>query len=501
MKKIISALLTISLAFSLTACGGEEAAPESTGSLSDLIQRMGEEPPQQPTADVQTPETNDNSSPTPPPDEPTNPIAQKPTVDWERAVNPPADLSAATKDDFSYKYDSSLNGIVITKYTGNETSVIIPETIEDEPVMKLDNNTFAGNKTIEYIYFPNNLQEIHGDAFKGCSELTLVIPENIELTGLDSFFDPSVKNFILSDNMLGLNNSAYLPFFQELNKNANLETIKYNDTEYIFNDNRINIVSELYNLVTGSDYTSDIEMAEIWDYKYITLLYEHVNFLDSDIRGIAVTNYKSSNSDIKVTIPSEIEGTPVVSLGIFGYAPSSLSLFSSTKNIIEIVIPNTVCVIGSNAFENMKDLKAINISDNIEIIGDYAFKDCVLLNITLPQNLKYLGFEAFTNCASLTNITLPQNLKHLYRAFSGCPNIKELIIPDSIESIGFSFTSRGLYASVADIDDYLNFTNMTVIYRGVEYTNAHELFLAIEPYFSDSLKERVEDARQANSFL
>ena len=467
-KTILAILLTLFQILSLSACGGND----STEPMSQERQSSEE---RDSSADANAPADNSANANNFEAADPVEEIVETPTstADWDRAVNPPADLDAATKDDFTYKYDSDLNGIVITKYNGNETSVLIPETIEDEPVIRLDKDTFVGNKTLEYVYFPNNLQEIHGDAFKNCSVLTLVIPENIELTNIESHFNPSVRNFVLSDNMLGLNNSTYLSFFQELVKNVSVETIKYDDKEYILDSNQTSILSELYNAVTGSDYTSDIEVAEIWDYQYVDFPYYDVN-------GIAITKYIANNSDIKITIPSEIEGTPVVCIGTWGERPSANQLIFSSTDIIEINIPETVNIIGNYAFRNMQNLKSIE----------------------LPNNLKVIGNESFSGCSALTSVELPQNLKHIGRAFMSTPNIEEIIIPNSVESISHDIF-RGVgnsFVFTIEISNYdlanYDFVNTVFVYRDTKYTNAHELFLAMEPYFSDSLKEDIENIRQ-----
>lgn len=82
-----------------------------------------------------------------------------------------------------------------------------------------------------------------------------------------------------------------------------------------------------------------------------------------------------------------------------------------------IIIPNGIKVIGNNAFQNYKGvMESVKLSDtvkeiksfafgnpklksidlnNVEIIGDHAFRASQLKQITLPKSLKVLGKEVF----------------------------------------------------------------------------------------------------------
>jgi len=498
-KTILAIFLIISLILSFTACGGDESAglearERQTSEERDSSRNINTTSDS--IVEINNPETTEDINNSEIPEEI---IIATPTADWERAVKPPSDLSPATKDDFSYKYDSSLDGIIITKYTGSETSVLIPETIEDERVIKLDKDTFANNKIIEYIYFPSSLNEVHGDAFKGCSNLTLTIPENIKLTNVESHFLPSVKNLMLSDNMLRIDDSAYLPFFQGLAGSNNIESVKYNNKEYIFGENRIEIVADFYSTTTGGDYESDTEIAKIWDYIYVNFsVYDH------NIEGIAITQYKSNSDDIKITFPSEIEGTPVVRIG----STSSVFRTKDKSKIIGVTIPEGVMVIGNSAFAGADNITSITLPDSIMSIYDSAFKDMKKLKtINLPDNIMSIHNDAFSNCTSLTSITLPSSLKHIGSAFINT-NLKDLTIPNSVESckirsdnlyaggtVTYIELTKDNYVSSINRDSLAFENNITVTYRGVQYDKPADLLDAMEPYLNSETQAEIKSLR------
>ena len=67
------------------------------------------------------------------------------------------------------------------------------------------------------------------------------------------------------------------------------------------------------------------------------------------------------------------------------------------------VIPDTVEVIGENAFCNIQSLSQITIPDSVTTIKDWAFSGChQLTDIYLPNTITEIGCRAFHDCPILT---------------------------------------------------------------------------------------------------
>ena len=93
--------------------------------------------------------------------------------------------------------------------------------------------------------------------------------------------------------------------------------------------------------------------------------------------------------------------------------------------------------IGCNAFLECANLTGVTIPQGVERIGDDAFALCVSLsNINIPDGVKQIGGHAFRKCESLTNVNIPGSIIEVGAgAFSGCKNIQQLIINDGVLNV------------------------------------------------------------------
>ncbi|MEE1093317.1 MAG: leucine-rich repeat domain-containing protein [Bacteroidales bacterium] len=103
--------------------------------------------------------------------------------------------------------------------------------------------------------------------------------------------------------------------------------------------------------------------------------------------------------------------------------------FNEVHNLSKVTIPNTVTIIGDNAFKhsgNNSTSFEIIMSENIKEIGASAFEGCnKLSSIELPEGLEEIGDRAFAECNGITKIILPSTLETLgSSAFVTCNNLR-----------------------------------------------------------------------------
>ena len=209
----------------------------------------------------------------------------------------------------------------------------------------------------------------------------------------------------------------------------------------------------------------------------IVLLLQYVNILaplmqvraeSATVDGIAWTynidsngnaiNVKPSNKNLivgDITIPSELSGHSVVSIGN--------SAFQYCSSLTSINIPEGVTSIGNSAFSYCRDLTSINVPEGVTSIGNYAFYTCdSLTSINIPGGVTSIEDSTFSGCSRLANIEIPSSVTSIGNsAFSGCSKLTSIEIPSGVTSIGnsafyncSSLTSIEIPSSVTSIGDY-----------------------------------------------
>jgi len=145
--------------------------------------------------------------------------------------------------------------------------------------------------------------------------------------------------------------------------------------------------------------------------------------------GIQITKY--NGADLKVKIPDEIDGKTVVGIGDWAFAE---------LDITEVTLPDTVTSIGWGAFSECDQLKKVTLSENLTNISKFAFSNCTeLTNIEIPDGVTTIGYGTFSECSGLKSVKLPALLKKIeFVCFAGCKALKNVEIPDSVTEIEYS---------------------------------------------------------------
>lgn len=79
--------------------------------------------------------------------------------------------------------------------------------------------------------------------------------------------------------------------------------------------------------------------------------------------------------------------------------------FSCCGELASVVIPDSVTEIDNNAFEYCEGLTSVKIPNSVVRIGDYAFMECRgLTEITIPESVREIGALAFDECSSLKTV-------------------------------------------------------------------------------------------------
>jgi hypothetical protein len=95
-----------------------------------------------------------------------------------------------------------------------------------------------------------------------------------------------------------------------------------------------------------------------------------------------------------------------------------------------VYIPNSVRIIGKDAFKNQTKITKIIIPESVEEIQESAFERCIQIQyIILPNSLKIIGNKAFCRCYKLAYVALNDELKEIGdEAFGFCGKLKVISI-------------------------------------------------------------------------
>ncbi|MBE6303470.1 MAG: leucine-rich repeat domain-containing protein [Bacteroidales bacterium] len=148
---------------------------------------------------------------------------------------------------------------------------------------------------------------------------------------------------------------------------------------------------------------------------------------------VSATARKIDVDGIYYNILSEDERTVEVTSGP-SRKPYTFTEFTIPETVVFDSVTYRVVGIGKQAFNRSKNLTELIIPNSIISIGDAAFQNCTLLaSITLGENISTVSATAFNTCSALEKVTF--NTKVLGGWFSGNKYIKEVIIGDSVRSI------------------------------------------------------------------
>ena len=189
----------------------------------------------------------------------------------------------------------------------------------------------------------------------------------------------------------------------------------------------------------------------------LTIYYNWMNNkteLSVSYRGYHYGEYYNEYSG-NVVIPKSVEYEnktySVTSIGSYA--------FYNCTGLTSVTIPNSVTSIGFGAFYNCNNLTSVNISDleawcRISFDSNpLSYAHHLFLNgkevkeLIIPNSVTSIGSGAFGGCTGLTSVYIPNSVTSIGdRAFAGCNNLTSVYIPNSVTSIGSSafFRCAGL---------------------------------------------------------
>ena len=307
-------------------------------------------------------------------------------------------------------------------------------------VSSIGNSAFFNCTGLTSVTIPNSVTSIGGSAFSRCTGLTSVaIPNSVTSIG-DGAFGSCSGLFSVTINSDSIVSKSNL-------RNIFGTQVK----EYIIGDGVTSIGQDAFRDCTGltsvsigNSVTSIGQDAFRGCCGLTSIVWNATNC--SDFTDVETPFYRFLYFDIRAQIESFTFGDEVEHIPAY--------ICQNMSSLTSVTIPNSVTSIGLYAFRGCTGLTSVNITDiaawcNIAFISFncnplYCAKhlyvnNVEVTNLVIPEGVTSIETNAFSGCTSLTSVTIPNSVTSIGRsAFYGCTGLTSVTIGNSVTSIEYS---------------------------------------------------------------
>ena len=257
---------------------------------------------------------------------------------------------------------------------------------------------------------PNSVTSIGDDAFAACNGLTsITIPNSVTSIGNGAFWACyGLTNVTIGNSVTSIGNNAFAACY-------GLTSITIPNSVTSIGDNAFAACYGLTSITIPNSVTS-IGNSAFKDSGWWNNQQDGMMYKDGWLIG-----YKNSRPIFDIVIQ---DGTKKI----------ANNAFAGCSGITSVTIPNCVTSIGEYAFSDCDGLTSITIPDRVTSIGERAFEGCSgLTSVTIHSSITNLN-GVFFNCNAIEKLEL--NCPTIESWFSGQQSIKEVVIGNSVTSIG-----------------------------------------------------------------
>ncbi len=310
-----------------------------------------------------------------------------------------AELSSETETEPEYEnYNGFLyDGNTITGYVGEDTEIVIPESINEVTIVEIAANAFEDNTAITKVTIPDTVTTIGNAAFKGCTSLSeLSLTKKLSSAGVEVFSGCSALKSITIPGTL-----------KRVSKNMFYECRSLTSVVLEHGVNKVGPYA-FYNCVNIEtvQVPETITMLETWCFGYCEKLESFY-------------------------IPY---GCTFVDSAVFYYCTV----------LNNVCIPDTVTTVGTHCFRACSSLSNLTLSKKLTSIQYRVFNGCAFSDMEIPDSVTSIGSEAFYQCSRLQKLEIPASVKSIGAgAFFGCTALDMMIVYGADTTLGKIFTFGG----------------------------------------------------------
>ena len=310
-----------------------------------------------------------------------------------------------------WRYTKQSDGTVfISGYTGFDSILNIPSTLDGLTVSGIDDEAFRDKTDISKVNIPSSVTFIGGYAFAGSSITSIDIPSTV------TKFDYFHNTFENCDKLttVTFNASTGVPYRAFIDCDA-LKTVIIGNCTTSIDEKAFYDCDSLSTVKLGNKISS------IGDYAFENTVIKSIS-IPSSVSYIGYAAFRNTKLT-SVNIPATVTK--------FGEGWDGGSTFRDCSELTAVTF-NASTDIPSWAFMNCGSLKSVTIGNKVTAIGDYAFSGCTALqSVKIGDKVKYIGVEAFFNTASLKSVTGGSVITNIYKRAFHYTGLKSYSIPET----------------------------------------------------------------------
>lgn len=336
-------------------------------------------------------------------------------------------------------------------------SVDIPSSVRE-----ISSGVFYGCKALQEIKIPEAVESIGSNAFFDCVAIKeIVLPDSVLEIGANAFKNCTLlKDFKMSSNVRSIGEGAFYncTLLEEIIIPSAVLTIEKITFSNCTSLKKVDIKSSSVTTIKSDAFTNCDALDEL----YLPDSATSIDVFAFERQLIIYTNLSQvpdgwhSNIEFYNTIVFESDSNPhteygykPIKSGIFDYLINDSEAIVHSKSLDDktssLQIPSqieyegkTYEVTGINkyAFELREEIEEIILPESLKIIQSNAFNYCTNLKKAQLLGVEEIGFGSFSRCSSLVEIQFSENLKEINQyAFSECTSLTEMTFPASLRSI------------------------------------------------------------------
>lgn len=175
-------------------------------------------------------------------------------------------------------------------------------------------------------------------------------------------------------------------------------------------------------------------------------------YYDSNFSGSPATGWNAGDKCENITLYAKWDGIKVTAENIVEKIKvmTQSGTLKASGEFNSTVISNINEALKTLAGTNPEILVTLDLSEVTGLVELQlkAFEKCSNLEgIVLPETLETIGYSAFDDCTSLKRIKIPDSVTTIYAAFYGCNSLEEITIPFVGESLN-SETYKTVFGSI-----------------------------------------------------